>query len=287
MKSKSEISNLIYTQDFEGLRNISQHHVKNSFCKVRFGMHNEQGIHGACPMEMLHQIYLGTFKCVRDCFFDQIGPTSQLADDINGYCCRYGEMLARQSQRDLPKTKFANGVRRGKLMAKEYPGILLCLASILQCQGARTLLRQKRRKFKKKSVIPDWQVLIDTLLQWDMWLQSDQMKTKHVKFAQDKHRYIMYLIKKVGKRETGMGLRLTKFHGIVHMAQDILNFGVPMEMDTGSNESGHKVTKTAARLTQRMEETFDKQTCDQLKELHVIELASAEIEGKAPWEHWQ
>ena len=35
------------------------------------------------------------------------------------------------------------------------------------------------------------------------------------------------------------------------MAMDITYFGVPMEFDTGSNESGHKVVKKAAKLTQR------------------------------------
>ena len=48
-----------------------------------------------------------------------------------------------------------------------------------------------------------------------------------------------------------MKLKLTKFHGVVHMADDILNFGVPLEVDTGTNESGHTPMKTAARLTQK------------------------------------
>ena len=43
----------------------------------------------------------------------------------------------------------------------------------------------------------------------------------------------------------------------MHMARDIYMFGVPMEYDTGSNERGHKVTKKAARLTQKSEQTFD------------------------------
>ena len=37
-----------------------------------------------------------------------------------------------------------------------------------------------------------------------------------------------------------MGLKIVKFHAIVHVAQDVLDFGVPMEFDTGTNESGHK-----------------------------------------------
>ena len=67
----------------------------------------------------------------------------------------------------------------------------------------------------------------------------------------------MHLIKKIGKRTEGMGLKVSKFQAISHMADDILQYGVPMEYDTGSNKSGHKATKVAARLTQKNESTFD------------------------------
>ena len=40
-----------------------------------------------------------------------------------------------------------------------------------------------------------------------------------------------------------MGLKIVKFHAIMHMAQDILDYEVPMEFDTGANESCHKAEK--------------------------------------------
>ena len=98
--------------------------------------------------------------------------------------------------------------------------------------------------------------------------------------ARDKHYWIMYMLKKVAKRQGGMSFKLTKYHGIVHIADDILNLGVPLEVDTGFNESGHKATKTAAKLTQRNENTFDKQVKIHLEEVHLISLALHKIEGK-------
>jgi hypothetical protein len=106
------------------------------------------------------------------------------------------------------------------------------------------------------------------------------MEKKHVKKARNAHRYIMYLMKKVAKRTQGMQLKIIKFHGVVHLAEDILNFGVPMEVDTGANESGHKPTKVAALLTQKNEETFDRQTAIRLEEIHLLDMAKAEFEGK-------
>ena len=66
----------------------------------------------------------------------------------------------------------------------------------------------------------------------------------------------MYIMRNIAKQSKGMGLKTMKFHAIIHMVEDILLFGVPSEVDTGSNESHHKTTKVAAKLTQRKEITF-------------------------------
>jgi hypothetical protein len=87
---------------------------------------------------------------------------------------------------------------------------------------------------------------------WEVWLKSDKIAKRHVKWMEKKHRFIMYLLRKTANRQAGMGLKLTKeFHAIVHMATDMLHFGVPMCFDTGSNEAGHKPVKKAAKVTQK------------------------------------
>ena len=89
-------------------------------------------------------------------------------------------------------------VKRGKLMAKEYPGILLCMAAVLRSTRGRNLL-QRKSLFKDKGVLIDWLTLLETLLQWEMWLKSDAMQRKHVESAKQKHRYIMYLVEESGQ----------------------------------------------------------------------------------------
>ena len=281
-KLKDDIQQLIDDKDFDELKAISQQHVQNSLHKLRFGLHNERGLHSACPVEMLHALLLGIFKHTRDCFFAQIGDSSKLADDINSCSKHFGMLVRRNSQRDFPKTTFSNGIRRGKLMAKEFPGTLLCMAAVLRCTGSRDRLLSKKSMFDKK-MVRDWTLLVETLLEWEMWLKSDIMWKVHLKSAATKHRFIMCLIKKVGDRLTGMGLKIFKHHAMLHMMEDIRNYGVPMCYDTGSNESGHKPTKTAAKLTQRNEDTFDQQTAKRLEELLMIELAMLEIDGDILW----
>jgi hypothetical protein len=93
---------------------------------------------------MLHALLLGLFKYTRDIFFELLGEKSQVAEDFNAYSKQYGELLSRQSDRDLPITRFANGIRRGKLMAQEFPGVLLCMAAVLRSTGGRAMLKSKK-----------------------------------------------------------------------------------------------------------------------------------------------
>ncbi len=285
-KTVPMISGLIEINDEEGLKELSQQNIKNACYLLRFGGHNTEGVHGACPLEMLHALLLGTFRYTRDTFFEKVGPTSQNADELNTLAIEYGVLFSRQSERDMPRTQFSNGIRAGKLMANEYVGILLSLAAVIRStRGRELLIGSSTGNFAGKEGakhLKDWTMLVETLLQWHQWLKGDTMRRKDVQRAQQKHQYIMYLIRKIGQRDKGRGLKLTKFHAILHMAQDIINFGVPMEYDTGSNESGHKATKVAAKLTQRRPDLFEEQVSKRLLEEHMLDLALEEIHGFRP-----
>ena len=56
------------------LQLLSQNYLKNGFAEVWFGLHNQRGIFGACPGEMLHSISLGWFKHCLQAFSAQAGP---------------------------------------------------------------------------------------------------------------------------------------------------------------------------------------------------------------------
>jgi hypothetical protein len=97
----------------------------------------------------------------------------------------------------------------------------------------------------------------------------------------------MKLFLKVGSRTKGMGFKLMKFHAVVHMAVDVLLFGVPTEHDTGPNESHHKPTKAAARMTQKKMSSFEIQTANRMSEFTVIELAMQELRGRKQWRYYE
>jgi hypothetical protein len=287
-KTLSMIKKLVADGDLEGLKAISQHNIRNAWYKVRFSPVNDRGIHGATPSEMLHAVLLGIFKYLRECFFAQVQPTSQLALEINALAAQFGVFFGRQSERDLPKCKFGHGIHKGgKLMAKEYRGVLLVIAAVLRSTKGQELLSKKNKNFAEGFLIRDWLLLVETLLQWEAYLCQPRMKVDHIKRMEQKNRFIMHLFLKVGRRTSGMGFRLMKFHAIIHMVIDILLFGVPMEHDTGANESHHKGTKVAARLTQKKASTFELQTATRMTEFSVVDLAMDELRGRKLWRYYE
>lgn len=290
LKTKAMIKGLVERNNERSqaaLKEISQQNIKNAFDDVQFGLHNELGIHGSCPMEMLHHILLGIFKYMRDQFFIQIGLKSQVAQEINALAKLLGRLFARQSERDLPKTNFAKGIFEGKIMGKEFCGVLLLIAAILQTTMGNDLLRKKRgQQFKTQEKRDDWALLVETLLCWETYLKLDRMELKHVKRLKQKHRYLMYLIKKIMLRTKGVGFKFMKFHGILHMVMDMMAYGVPSNVDTGANESHHKFVKLMAKLTQRDISVFEKQTASRLVEFLLLDMAMAELDGKTMWEYF-
>jgi hypothetical protein len=123
---------------------------------------------------------------------------------------------------------------------------------------------------------------------WEEWLKSDEMDVKDVERAERKHRYIMYLLQKVAPRGEGMGWKIIKFHGITHLVDDIKNFGVPNNVDTESDEAGHKASKMEAVKMQKRKDKFDEQVSIMLSECHLLDLAEAEIDGAARlWQYFE
>ena len=276
-KTVKMIQDLVDARNFDGLQKLSQQCIQNAWYKIRFHPYNKQGIHGACPSEMLHALLLGVFKYTRECFFQQIGPTSKAAVEINSLAQVYAGQFQRQAERDKPNCNFKSGIaQNGRVMAKEFRGILLVIAAILRSQKGRDVLSRKEN-FASSDAYKDWVLLVEMLLEWEAFLNESEMSVNHIRRLQKKNRYLMYLIKTVANRTKGMGMKLMKFHVIMHMWFDIYLFGVPSEVDTGSNESHHKLAKIAARLTQKNETTFDFQTCTRLDEFFTIDLALAEL----------
>jgi hypothetical protein len=198
-KTVPMIQTLVDNEDMAGLKAMSQQYIDNAWYKVRFNPGNNRGIHGACPSEMLHALLLGIFKYTRECFFAQVGKTSELAKEIDALAKEYGDLLSHQSERDMPKCKFSEGIRKkGKLMAKEYRGVMLVIATVLRSTKGRELLK-KNKNFGEDFLIKDWLLLVEMLLEWEAYLSEPRLKKAHVRRMMKKNRFIMHIIRKVAR----------------------------------------------------------------------------------------
>ena len=287
-KRQPQIKRMVERADKEGLKEISQHYLLNAFYKIPFHKANDRGIHGACPVDVLHTILLGLFQCVRGVFFDYVGPHSHPAKQINGLAKEYAKCFCRQSDKTIPPMRFSNGIQEGKLMGKEYRGVLLLMLVLVQSQAGRRVLRKSRKKkFKTEESMDDWALLLEMLLLMEGHLNVPEMEARDVKKLEKGMRYVMHLTRVVAQRVRGAGFKILKFHSLLHIADNIALYGVPLECDTSANESHHIPTKQAAKLTQMVHSTFNTQTANRLVDFDTIACAKCEMEdGKVPWRYY-
>ena len=292
-KNPEMIRALINANDKEGLKKISQHPIWNAWYELRFALHNNYGVHGACPVETLHWINLGMYKYTRENFFNQTGSSpSILSTALNNTAMHLGFLFQRQSDREKPRTMFTKGVMAGKLMGHEMSGMMLVLAATLRSSRGRNLILttargQQKQFFANHKFIRDWSMLIETQLQFETWLMMPEMQVESVKHAVTKVKEVMGLTKLVGKRDSGAGFNTMNFHATEHVPGDILSFGVPQVVKTFRNESAHKADKKSAKRTQKRPEKFDMQCGRRIQQRRAIDYAMHEIDtGMTKWDYF-
>jgi hypothetical protein len=292
LKSQGMIEDLIRKKDTKKLKRLSQQEFWNAWYDFRFGLHNKLGIHGACPMEILHWIQLGQFKYSRGNLFAQTGNYSDLSKNINGVATSMGYLMKRQSDRDTPRTRFSRGVHEGKVMAHEMTGVLLVLVLTLRSTKGRNFILNEARG-KQKDFLPDerfisdWITLLETQLQFEAWLKSTEMKVVHVVAAKTKVREYMNMSKRIGKRTKGMGFKTMNHHGTVHVPDHCLDFGVPENVNTRCNKMHHKADKKTAMRTNKQPGMFDYQVAMKVHQRQAVELGIQELRfGRPRWHYY-
>ena len=175
---------------------------------------------------------------LRDIFFDQLGKTSRAAKVINGLSKVFMKQFAHQSKKSMPPMRFSKGTQEGKLMGRDYRGVLLLMMVLCQTSASRSVIKasrggkKTRGNFKEENLINDWADLLELLLLWEAYLHLPEMETKDLRKLDRKQRYLMYLMRMVAHRDNKMGLKLVKFHNILHIVDNVTLYGVPLESDT-------------------------------------------------------
>jgi hypothetical protein len=142
-----------------------------------------------------------------------------------------------------------------------------------------------RTNFGQSELVQDWIMLLETYLQFGAWLSRPEMYVESVQRLKIKMKEMMMMTKQIGRRSKGMGLRTFNFHAGLHIADDILDFGVPRVVDTSSNEMNHKPDKKCAKRTQRRPRSFEYQCANRIHEMALIDLAMHDLEGRPVYDY--
>jgi hypothetical protein len=305
-RKAASINKLVERGDLETLKSMSQNYLKNGFNQVRFGQHNDRGIFGACPGEMLHLISLGWFKYCLEAFSSQAGGSGSIAlKQYDRLCSMIGQQLSRQSDRDIPRTNFPKGFSSASnLVGHEIAGCLLVKLFALHttCFGLIFQMgkKEKKRKKRKQPVlecsssddedlpevpplssdkhVADWRLLVSSLLQWHQWMKQPTIAKAQVRKSHFAVQWLVRQFAQVSPRETGMGNNTIKFHLVLHLCEDILDHGVPENVNSAYAESAHiPLAKSTTRNTQKRAVSFTRQAAHRYIENLVVSLASADM----------
>lgn len=287
-KTPKMMTDLVRKKDMDGLKLVSQQFLFNMWYEFGFGLHNQLGIHGACPMELLHWIQLGWFKYSRSSLYEQFGPTSELARTINSIAIQMGWFFQRTSDKSLPRTKFSKGGQNSSLHAHQMSGVMLVLVATLRStDGSNAILASNNKNFPDKTAITAWIMLLECQMEFESWLKLESYRVSDVILLRTKVRELMQLTKEIGRREKGMKYKTNNFHATKHVPDDMLMFGPARGVNTTSDEMHHKKDKKSALTTQKRPSTFDYQCAERAEDRRCIELGLLELAGKPKWDYFK
>ena len=126
--------------------------------------------------------------------------------------------------------------------------------------------------------VSDWILAVSSLLQWHQWMKQPEMPRHQVVKSQYAVQWLMRNVANVCPRQTGMGNNTIKTHLALHLCEDILDHGVPDNVNSAYAESAHiPLAKMTSRNTQKRAVSFTKQAAHRYVENLAVTLASADV----------
>ena len=119
-------------------------------------------------------------------------------------------------------------------------------------------------------MINSYIIVLEYLIILSEWLCSDIVEVSSLEQVKRSIRYMMKLYKNTVCRDSIHGMKISKFHELLHIVRNICLFGPPKGYDGRPGESSHKQTKQLARRTQKRVDFFENQTSKRMYKSLVI-----------------
>ena len=264
----------------------SHHDIQNSFHSLCFGG-DSQGIHGCTPPETLHLYQQGLYKYALIHFFTSVLNQRQRSE-LDDLISLLSPSFQRQSERSMPRFSFPHGVTNlSRITAEEVTGVvLLCTVAIhTQTFSKRVCTTWNGRSYVFQRDLHakclEFAKLFEAMLSLESWMESDNHSRGFVtNQSRPIIRCVMHKFKNTVQREDGNGLKLPKFHQLLHVPRYILKFGSPKNFNSGRCESHHiKLSKMPASTAQRRVATFEQQVGNRITDHLVVNRAICSIEN--------
>jgi hypothetical protein len=266
------VHSLVVSNDLEGLKAMSQHPLKNAFYNSKLDIgRNPRGIHGMTPAEPLHVVDLGLFKYRLEGFFICLGMNLESKAPCK-ILMELDSIARHQSDRELPRTYFPFGVTAGtKLSGHEYRGVLLVVLIMCYMEESRSMFLSKM----SVSVLHQWIRLLELLLGWRYWVEKASIPPLEVEQSQLATQNLMMMFKSTVKRNHGNGSKFPKLHLPCHFSENMVDFGVIANVDSGPPEFNHKPNaKAPSQHTQMRAASFKVQTAHRYVKKLIIDFAA-------------
>ena len=288
---KKDVQRHIDNKNLYTLKQMSMHCIQNAFSRVKF-CDDIRGLHGATLAEVLHVLQQGLDEYILEAFLgnkkgskdlkkqntaeiinenaEYIAPSEEFLSIQNVFgptytehfekaCKKIGAILQHQSNRNLPRTKFFSQYtsitkKNGHEMAGLFIVYILTMCSV-EGEKLETLLGSER--------LSAFIHVFELVLMLENFAQSPCHIKQHLKEVFEKGiPFIMKTMKDVINRTDGNGMKIIKFHLLVHFVSDILRYGSMLNFNSAIGEMMHKTEiKTPAQHTQRNKDSFEIQTC--------------------------
>jgi hypothetical protein len=220
-----------------------------------------------------NNVTLGNHYAFSESYSNQI-------DDITRM---YGKYLMHQCDRDLPRTHFASKYTTiKKKNANEMSGVMITFLMVFSSQEGDNIDKKLGDKRSAQYIH-----LFELLLMLENFCMSDVHKRSDILALRLFMPSLMQTLKKTINRKTGLGMKIIKFHLLLHFADDMLRMGTMINYDSGIPESHHKVfAKKPSKRTQRRKHNFEKQTaCRQIDNLAITRAYNTIFSNKLLDEH--
>ena len=274
--SHQYVKKLCESNKEDDLKEISQHNIINAFDTVVMGSH-AAGLNALMPAEILHQMFWGVIEYALNGFVHLY--SKKALSRFDNYARVVYPISIHNSDRTIPNLNCQYGYTN-LTKQKDSDRVGICLTVLLSLSSdVAEQFGLDCNKAPSNQTRNMYRILFQNILLYIEWLSQPSYNLITLKSNLVKIKLLMRQLRLSVRRENNKGLKVGKFHEMLHVIRDIELFGPSSGYDGRPGESSHKDTKKCAVKTQRRKNMFEYQTGYRIYENLLVCKASSFLAG--------